>query len=84
MLHQGQDAVDLLSVIDRPILAVAGVIATALVAWAMIWLLQPVARRYDLLDHPGGRKDHAEATPVTGGWAWRWRCSSCTCWYPCR
>ncbi|HEY6939893.1 MraY family glycosyltransferase [Dokdonella sp.] len=30
-------------------------------------LLEPVAWRYRLLDHPGGRKDHACTTPVTGG-----------------
>ena len=32
-----------------------------------LWLLQPVAQRLNLLDHPAGRKDHAAATPVTGG-----------------
>ena len=32
-------------------------------------LLQPVARRLNLLDHPAGRKDHAVPTPVTGGLA---------------
>lgn len=31
------------------------------------WLLQPVAHRLDLLDHPRGRKDHAHPTPITGG-----------------
>lgn len=42
---------------------------TALLAtWAIIWLLQPFAARLGLLDHPrGGRKNHAHATPVTGG-----------------
>lgn len=30
-------------------------------------LLSPLARKAGLLDHPGGRKDHAAATPVTGG-----------------
>lgn len=34
---------------------------------ALIYLLDPVARRIGLLDHPGGRKDHAAPTPVTGG-----------------
>jgi UDP-GlcNAc:undecaprenyl-phosphate GlcNAc-1-phosphate transferase len=34
-----------------------------------LWLLQPVARRLNLLDHPAGRKDHAVPTPVTGGLA---------------
>lgn len=27
----------------------------------------PIARRIGLLDHPGGRKDHARPTPVIGG-----------------
>ncbi|SHE52758.1 UDP-GlcNAc:undecaprenyl-phosphate GlcNAc-1-phosphate transferase, partial [Thermomonas hydrothermalis] len=34
---------------------------------ALLWLLQPLARRLNLLDHPAGRKDHAVPTPVTGG-----------------
>ncbi len=34
---------------------------------ALIYLLDPLARRFGLLDHPGGRKDHAEPTPVSGG-----------------
>jgi UDP-GlcNAc:undecaprenyl-phosphate/decaprenyl-phosphate GlcNAc-1-phosphate transferase len=34
-----------------------------------LWLLQPLARRLNLLDHPAGRKDHARPTPVTGGLA---------------
>lgn len=34
---------------------------------ALIYILDPVARRIGLLDHPGGRKDHARPTPVTGG-----------------
>lgn len=33
------------------------------------WLLQPLARRWDLYDRPAGRKDHAVPTPVTGGLA---------------
>ena len=36
---------------------------------ALIYLLDPIARRIGLLDHPGGRKDHAQPTPVTGGLA---------------
>lgn len=36
---------------------------------ALIYLLDPIARRIGLLDHPGGRKDHAASTPVTGGLA---------------
>ena len=34
-----------------------------------LWLLQPVAGRLILLDHPAGRKDHEHPTPVTGGLA---------------
>ena len=30
-------------------------------------LLLPLARRFGLVDHPGGRKDHACAMPVIGG-----------------
>ncbi len=36
---------------------------------ALIWLLQPLASRFDLLDYPSGRKSHARPTPVTGGLA---------------
>lgn len=36
---------------------------------ALIYLLDPLARRIGLMDHPGGRKDHAAPTPVTGGLA---------------
>jgi UDP-GlcNAc:undecaprenyl-phosphate GlcNAc-1-phosphate transferase len=32
-----------------------------------VWLLNPLARRLGLVDHPAGRKDHAHPTPVTGG-----------------
>lgn len=42
------------------------VLACALTA-LLIWLSLPVAHRLGLLDHPAGRKDHAQATPVTGG-----------------
>ena len=46
---------------------------SALAAFALtclfLWLLQPIARRFNLLDHPHGRKDHAQPTPVTGGLA---------------
>ena len=36
---------------------------------ALIYLLDPLARKIGLLDYPGGRKDHAAPTPVTGGLA---------------
>lgn len=46
------------------------VIATSIVLTAgLVWLLQPVAYRLGLLDRPGGRKDHAQPTPITGGLA---------------
>lgn len=48
-----------------PTAAFAALVITSLA----LWLLQPVARRLNLLDHPAGRKDHAVATPVTGGLA---------------
>lgn len=39
-----------------------------LAAYALIWLLQPVAHRYGWLDRPTQpRKTHREPTPVTGG-----------------
>lgn len=46
----------------------AGLLALV-IASLLLWVLQPLARRFDLLDHPKGRKDHASATPVTGGLA---------------
>lgn len=49
------------------LMAAGTVVVMAIAAWLMIWLLQPVAHRFGLLDHPKGRKDHAEPTPVTGG-----------------
>ncbi|MEJ7745196.1 MAG: MraY family glycosyltransferase [Luteimonas sp.] len=35
----------------------------------VLTVLNPVAARFGLLDHPQGRKDHARPTPVTGGLA---------------
>lgn len=35
----------------------------------LLWLLRPLAARFDLLDHPAGRKDHVAPTPVIGGLA---------------
>jgi len=46
----------------------APALATLLTVLAL-WLLRPVADRLNLLDHPRGRKDHAQPTPVTGGLA---------------
>ncbi len=34
---------------------------------ALLWGLQPLAIRMNLLDHPTVRKDHVAPTPVTGG-----------------
>jgi UDP-GlcNAc:undecaprenyl-phosphate/decaprenyl-phosphate GlcNAc-1-phosphate transferase len=42
---------------------------TAAIVAAMLWILEPVAHRLGLLDHPGGRKDHAHPTPLIGGLA---------------
>jgi UDP-GlcNAc:undecaprenyl-phosphate GlcNAc-1-phosphate transferase len=47
-------------------LAAAASFATVAV---LIILLDPLARRFGLLDKPGGRKDHHAPTPVTGGLA---------------
>lgn len=40
-----------------------------LLTWIALRLLQPVATRLNLVDHPVGRKDHAHPTPITGGLA---------------
>ena len=46
----------------------AVIVVTACLSWAAIWAMQPFAHRLGLLDHPrGDRKNHAHATPVTGG-----------------
>lgn len=44
-------------------------LASALACFALMLLLQPLAPRLRLLDHPKGRKDHARPVPVTGGLA---------------
>ena len=46
----------------------SGIVAFGITAIAL-WLLQPLARRFRLLDHPTDRKNHASPTPVTGGLA---------------
>ena len=46
----------------------AGVLALVMTSLAL-YLLQPFAAKLNLLDHPKGRKDHANPTPVTGGLA---------------
>ena len=44
---------------------------SALAAFALtlgvVMLLSPLARKYGLVDRPGGRKTHAVATPLIGG-----------------
>ncbi len=45
----------------------SGPFISGLVTWLVLRMLQPVAARLDLLDHPQGRKDHAHPTPITGG-----------------
>ncbi len=67
MLKQGVAAVETAAGVPVPATIVAGIAVTVLVAWAIIWLLQPFARPLKLLDFPRGRKDHAQPTPVTGG-----------------
>ena len=44
-----------------------GAIVAFLITLIVQKLLIPVSSRFNLLDHPAGRKDHAEPTPVTGG-----------------
>ena len=44
-------------------------IATASITIFVLWLLEPVAFKLNLLDLPHGRKDHAQATPSIGGLA---------------
>lgn len=44
----------------------AGLLALAVCAGGMVFLI-PRAGQWGLLDHPRGRKDHAQATPVVGG-----------------
>jgi UDP-GlcNAc:undecaprenyl-phosphate GlcNAc-1-phosphate transferase len=42
-------------------------IAAFVLTVGTVWLLNPIALRFALVDRPAGRKDHAEPTPVTGG-----------------
>lgn len=45
----------------------AGMAAAFVASALVLWLLNPLAHRFDLLDHPAGRKDHQVPTPVIGG-----------------
>jgi UDP-GlcNAc:undecaprenyl-phosphate GlcNAc-1-phosphate transferase len=49
--------------------ALIGFVVAMVLSGGLILALSPVARRVGLLDHPGGRKDHAKPTPVIGGLA---------------
>ena len=42
-------------------------LAAAALTFLVQWLLLPVAHRWNLLDFPQGRKDHAHPTPIIGG-----------------
>lgn len=42
-------------------------LAAAALTFLVLWLLQPLAAKLNLLDFPKGRKDHSHPTPVTGG-----------------
>ncbi len=44
-------------------------LAAAALTFLVLWLLKPMAHRWNLLDFPQGRKDHAHPTPITGGLA---------------
>jgi UDP-GlcNAc:undecaprenyl-phosphate GlcNAc-1-phosphate transferase len=45
------------------------ILLSALISVALLWVLQPIASAFGLLDHPSGRKDHDEPTAATGGLA---------------
>ncbi len=45
---------------------VQALLACVLTALLIVWLRRP-AQRFGLLDHPGGRKRHGGAVPLTGG-----------------
>jgi UDP-GlcNAc:undecaprenyl-phosphate GlcNAc-1-phosphate transferase len=49
--------------------AIPGFFAAFGLTSLFVYIFNPLARRFGLFDHPGGRKDHADPTPVTGGLA---------------
>ncbi|HWE47664.1 MAG TPA: MraY family glycosyltransferase [Caulobacteraceae bacterium] len=51
------------------LITILGFAAAFLLTAALVLALRPIAARLGLLDHPGGRKDHATPTPVIGGLA---------------
>ena len=67
MLQTATAVTDSTALLQHPLWILGGTVAAAVATWALIWLLQPLAARWGLLDHPQGRKDHAHSTPVTGG-----------------
>lgn len=46
-----------------------GVAISAALTGLLLWLLEPLAHRFGLVDRPGGRKQHLLPTPITGGLA---------------
>lgn len=50
-------------IIEIILLFFSAVVLTA----GLIWLFRPVASRIGLVDQPGGRKNHKQATPLIGG-----------------
>jgi UDP-GlcNAc:undecaprenyl-phosphate GlcNAc-1-phosphate transferase len=51
------------------LLAVPVLASAAFATWVALRVLVPLAHRYNWLDHPAGRKDHATPTPIVGGLA---------------
>lgn len=44
-----------------------GIAISSVLTGFLLWVLQPFAFRFGLVDRPGGRKQHALPTPITGG-----------------
>lgn len=61
------DYLDLVSQLPRG--AWVRAFASLALCLLLVPLTMPFARRFGLVDHPGGRKQHGHATPVTGGLA---------------
>jgi len=48
--------------------AILGLLAASFaVAWIVTWLVRPLAVKVGFVDRPGGRKAHAQPTPLGGG-----------------
>lgn len=52
---------------DDVLHAIIELFVTAATTFVLLWMLQPLATRFGLLDRPAGRKDHSAPTPSTGG-----------------